>query len=438
MTKRTFLLLFLLTISIGLLVRCSSSYHFTLIEDTGDPEEIAVATVDPFASPVGDGDPIDYNATPTPAPTSTPTVGPGTPTPTPPPTVTPGGPTPTPTPLSGEDTYTQSSTSADVDIIWVIDSSGSMGDNQTAISQNADIFTDRLESTEVDFKLMITTMYPDDPMPSQPSGCDGLTITNANASMFSTCALVGTGDSGYEEGLEALRRALEQNSSFLRSQADLHIFFVSDEEDQPKLSSWENYSSAAEYQTLTSELGAFPNEPPAVLKPGNNRPTGHLADGGHPRDSGHDYVPTVANHVNFLSSLKTGAAKVRTHAIVVGGGDNPLEALNGSDDCHRRNSTEEIAKRYLMVAGDADVGGSHDDICESWTGIMEDLALQATGLESCFGPLAHVPLPGTITVTVNGSSASFTVEWLQGQAKVCPDEIPPANASIVVTYEYEG
>lgn len=346
-----------------------------------------------------------------------------------------------------DESFTQGGISSEVDIVWMIDNSGSMLNNQTAVANNASVFTDQLKDPVtreyISFRLVIVTSDPDNVMPTTPSGCTGLVITGDNASQLKTCAVIGSRGSGREEGLESVRRALDGEFS-LRSTADLQIIYVSDEEDQPDTGSWPGQlTGTTDFATLVDELKASVGEPPAVrtqeLIDSNKYGTDHLADGGQSWDSNYAFVPTTANHVNFLKSLKEGTGKkVRTHAVVTNN-------LNGGDECHKRNNTEEIGKRYMLVAQDPEVGGSVTDIvggtlsgtCGDWTAAMEQLGLQASGLDKCF-VLGHQPIPysaaGIQKVTVAGESVSFT--YYPYGNKVCPDTPPSAGSEIVVYYYY--
>ncbi|MFH1263704.1 MAG: hypothetical protein V1495_09730 [Pseudomonadota bacterium] len=418
----------------------------------------------------------------------------------------PFNPTPNPTPPGyvpalHDENFTQGTGSSMVDIVWMIDNSGSMGNNQDAIENNADAFTDLLTSSGVSsYQILVVSSDPDIPMAGLPSGCSSRIITNANASSFGKCAVLGTNGSGYEEGMESVRRALDSNyphgpwysgaaaplnSGFLRSGADLQVIYVSDEEDQPdpysdnktSSSSWYatgtgtanlNSSQLIDLNTLISQLSPDPGEPAVVLTDGSHSGTGHLADRGHLWD-GNDchssekgdykcgpwnskdsfssnhiskpyyaFVPTVANHVTFLNGLKTAGEKVRTHAVVTFG-------VSGPDECHKRNQTEEIGKRYKLLAqdpiiGDGSIdiaGGEIDGVCGDWTTAMNKLGLQAAGLDSCF-PLAHQPIPfsdsGISSVKVNGTSVGF--KFYPYGNKVCLDTPPAAGATIVVSYTY--
>ncbi len=122
-----------------------------------------------------------------------------------------------------------------VDILFVVDNSGSMGDNQTTLARNFNNFYRIIEELELDWQIGVVTT---------DTGVLQGTIkiitpeTDDVRSTFSENALVGTMGSGYERGLEFAYRALSEplvngpNVGFLRPTAGLRIIFMSDEPDQ--------------------------------------------------------------------------------------------------------------------------------------------------------------------------------------------------------------
>jgi len=365
-------------------------------------------------------------------------------------------------PTGGHDVFTQAY-STKVDIVWVIDDSGSMEDNQEAIANNAELFTQKLESASVDFKLIFLTSDPESPKPTYPedgsrrSACQNKVITGANVDLFAECALVGTQGSGWEEGLESARRALDPaypmgpfNSiedadpilpGFLRSDADLQIVYVSDEEDQGDANpagsnTWDGHVSAAQIEAYRMEM---PTDTVVVADSGI--PNGGLRDGGHCfADNDNDnryctddtisryaFFPLVENHVAFLEGLETGGRDVTAHAITIA-------RLDGSDTtCHVRRGYEEIGQRYRAVADL--MNGSKTDICNSWTSTMNEIGLQASGLNKCFALSHRGVVEASIEVEVDGLAVSG-FEYSRHGNLVCLDEIPAVHSVIDITYDY--
>lgn len=148
-------------------------------------------------------------------------------------------------PVSGEgsnnpstiDTFVQDDSSK-VDVLFVIDDSCSMSDEQTELSQNFQTFVREANMRNVDFQIGITTttLFP-------TAGLLVGEVLTANTprleSEFSSQASVGIDGSGVEQGLDAVSQALSlaiagvmPNSDLLRTDATLFAAVISDEDDQ--------------------------------------------------------------------------------------------------------------------------------------------------------------------------------------------------------------
>lgn len=161
------------------------------------------------------------------------------------------------------DTYTQLSVRK-VDILWVVDSSGSMGPKQQRLAANFQGFINQLVAAmpPIDFHIAVTTTDTDDPatrgklrqwslgslrddfIACAPDMAGAVTCnTGGNTSTavmaFNQMAQVGTNGSPQERGLFAAYLALTNplNVStdavvrFVRPEAALYVVFVSDEDD---------------------------------------------------------------------------------------------------------------------------------------------------------------------------------------------------------------
>lgn len=122
-----------------------------------------------------------------------------------------------------------------VDILFVVDNSGSMEDNQYTLTNNFDNFYRILKDLELDWQIGVVT--------TDNAALQGIVkiITPETPDVqqtFSDNALVGTSGSGTEMGLEFAYQALAepmlsgQNRGFLRQDAGLRVIVLSDEEDQ--------------------------------------------------------------------------------------------------------------------------------------------------------------------------------------------------------------
>lgn len=150
-----------------------------------------------------------------------------------------------------------------VDILWVVDSSGSMREEQTYLGVNFSSFITNLTQTSTDFQIGVTSTDVCDTgspslFPSNLRYCptvDGNTATRLKGSLvgtagsriltrntpdlssrFASYANVGISGSSYEHGLTAMKMAVGkslagENEGLVRSDAFLAVIVVSDEED---------------------------------------------------------------------------------------------------------------------------------------------------------------------------------------------------------------
>jgi len=138
-----------------------------------------------------------------------------------------------------------------VDILFVVDDSGSMSGDQQKLASNFKTFITWASNLNVDFHIGVistdvTTCSGHPCRSGRPPGCLHGSIKyitpstpNLNA-VFQTNAIVGTSGSAVEKGLEAAYKALSPpmttdpkcNLGFYRPDASLSMVFISDENDQ--------------------------------------------------------------------------------------------------------------------------------------------------------------------------------------------------------------
>lgn len=128
-----------------------------------------------------------------------------------------------------------------LDILWVIDDSGSMKDDQLQLGNNFDKFIQSFVKNKNDFQMAITTT---DTTPAKR----GLMVQDSDFKLssieaaknpalfmsdFKSLIQVGVKGSGTERGLEATKGFVERyGKSFFRKDAYLAVVIVSDEKDQ--------------------------------------------------------------------------------------------------------------------------------------------------------------------------------------------------------------
>lgn len=133
-----------------------------------------------------------------------------------------------------------------LDIIWVVDDSGSMKNKQVALGTNFSSFINDFIKKDFDFKMAITTT---DCSSSAKCGKtvqgSDVVLNSLNAKAdpvkfkadFNTLVKVGVAGSGYEMGLKAVDEFIlkDQNPNkalkFLREDSHLAIVIISDEDD---------------------------------------------------------------------------------------------------------------------------------------------------------------------------------------------------------------
>jgi hypothetical protein len=292
-------------------------------------------------------------------------------------------------PLQGQGTNSSAATDvfhlpADVkvDVLWVVDNSGSMYEEQEALAGNFGGFIGWAQTLGVDYHIGVTSTDMEDPDHTGKLQGTIRVIDPATPNpneVFGDNVRLGTDGSPYEMGLAASHAALSPplltgyNAGFLRDDAKLTVIYVSDEEDQ---------------------------------SPGE-----------------------VEFYVQYFLNLKGTAEWVTLSAIC---GDLP----DGCSDATM--GTAEAAPRYHAVLNRT--GGSFHSICQTdWSGLMADLG------EDAFAPIRTFPLSrpadaATIAVTVDGNTVppagipngpnGWT--YLQQQNAVWfGDNVLPPNGSVV-------
>ncbi|MCC6336598.1 MAG: choice-of-anchor D domain-containing protein [Myxococcales bacterium] len=136
------------------------------------------------------------------------------------------------------DTWTQTA-GGKLDVLFVVDDSCSMGDEQMSLASNFASFIAAANQSNVDYHLGVTTtdiFKNSGRLVGTPAVLTSSTPSLGQA--FAANALVGTSGSGLEEPFEAASRALSQpnlsgaNAGFLRQDASLAIILVTDAVEQ--------------------------------------------------------------------------------------------------------------------------------------------------------------------------------------------------------------
>lgn len=225
-----------------------------------------------------------------------------------------------------------------VDILWVMDDSGSMSEERDNVIANVSRFVGVLNGFAADWQVGVVTTSAE----TTGGAIVGTVVTAYDSNVersFADRLDVGSFGDREEQGLLAMELAISDdllngaNAGLVRDSADLAVIVLSDEDDQSP-------------------------------------------------DAPSDYVST-------LRSFK-GEGRSRLSAVV---GQLP-------EGCASPYAAADAAERYLEVATSTE--GVQASICrEDFGDTMKALALNALGLQDTF-VLGHVPEPTTIEVRLDG------------------------------------
>ena len=302
------------------------------------------------------------------------------------------------------DTFFQVPTDA-VDILWVVDNSLSMADEQAQVAEKFGDFIISLEKSELDFHIGVVTTdmdHADDRGKLKaPEGEEVFLSpdTEDYVERFRERVQVGIDGSDKEKGIDAAFNALSEplisswNAGFLREDATLSIIYVSDENDCTDRGALAGYDNG---------LACYENS---------------------------DQLVSMYELIEDYSGLKTSGARTLVSSIV---GPDIVDNCDGSVP----------GKRYRELA--SAFGGIQGSICqEDFSDIMNDLGLQVSGLLYSF-QLSYVAVEDTIEVWVEDVSmesdeengwtynATYSILYFNG------DSVPARGSEIVVDYEIAG
>ena len=297
-----------------------------------------------------------------------------------------------------EESFLQNvSQNSKVDILWVIDNSPSMENNQLALAANFEAFINDFIQRGIDFKMAITTtgdvelvsenyegnLY-DDVYIQEFFGLfiyfsvgnmvgDPSLLTSEAARQdpnqfifnFKNMVQVGTQGSGKENGLQSSTRFFEKNSSWARDDAYLSVVYLSDEEDQ-------SYES-------------------------------------------------VQHYINKLNALKPSSDMVKVYSIITQFLDPDYE-------------WESLGIRYEEAS--LLTGGISADIHQNFDQTLKNFGESILNLITNF-VLSTNPVNNDIQVKVNGQTITSGWSYSSQTKAISFDNsaTPPEGASITVTYQ---
>jgi hypothetical protein len=121
-----------------------------------------------------------------------------------------------------------------LDVIWVIDDSSSMGNHQQNLKNNLNSFFSVLDQNgKVDFQMGVVTTGLT--VVKNASGAPMIlnsTNATANRAAFMQAMMVGTKGSATEKGAEAFLKFIASQPDFIRQKSHVSINILSDEDDE--------------------------------------------------------------------------------------------------------------------------------------------------------------------------------------------------------------
>lgn len=292
-----------------------------------------------------------------------------------------------------------------VDVLWVIDTSESMVDEQQKLGQAINVFIRSFVNLGLDYHIGVTsTDVTNTGLDGELAGpwmygssSGGMTEQQV-ITEFKSQANLGAGGSADEKGFAAMKRALTAprtnnapNQGFLRPDATLAVVAISDEDDRE----------------ATGELSGTMN------------------------------AQTVNQYVSWLQGLKADPGDV-TFSAMAGPASGGLSACGFTGGATAAPAYNKAAR---------DTYGVWSSICTfDINPFLTHLSFVAAGLEFRF-ELSDTPAsfsPSAITVTVDGQAVPYgavdgwTYDQTTNAIELHGSAIPDPGESVVISYPVEG
>jgi hypothetical protein len=140
------------------------------------------------------------------------------------------------------DSFTQTGRAGGVDVLWVVDDSATMLEEQAVIAAQASAFSTLLGTLSLDFRLAAVSTDMEGEGAGELVGPVLDQETPGLDAAFAALLALGTEGSRTEQGFPAALRAADpavSGDSFARAAVDLELVFLSDEDDQSGLAAGE-------------------------------------------------------------------------------------------------------------------------------------------------------------------------------------------------------
>ncbi len=306
--------------------------------------------------------------------------------------------------LNSNESFQQTAqyTSRKIDILWVVDNSGSMQSSQNNLTANFQSFIQKFQSLNYDFQMAVTStdawtaLYQNDARYSSilkslrrgkitgdagagwsfspDSGVSIIDGNTANISQtFLTNAEQGITGTGDERAFSSIKQVLDFNPLFLRADAFLAVIIVSDEDD---FSGNTSNFIAGDYNNESN------SDPVTLTNTGSNTDLFHLYSDTR--------LDSVDSYKSYLTSLK-GAGQFSVSMIGVL--DNACKTQLNTSFGGRR-----IGRRYMQLA--QSTNGAQTSLCGNFGTSLQLISDSIIELSSSF-ILRREPIPESISVSVN-------------------------------------
>lgn len=311
-----------------------------------------------------------------------------------------------------------------VDVLWMIDNSGSMANSQSNLANNFPSFITNFQNSGFDFKIAVTksdaymalpawtSFYNQNPKPGAFQGGTqaeiakfrdgngtthtGFFVIDNNTpsinSVFMTNIKQGTSGSGDERSFQSFKAALESplNVGFLRPGAFLAVILVTDEED-------------------------FSHDGTQYLDFDWTNPALH----------------TTQSYVDYLDGKTMSSGATRRYSVnsVSIKDQTCLDSLGGTA------SAKKIAVRVQDLV--TKTGGINASICGNFANELENISSSIISLATQFYLNAD-PVVSTIQVFVDGSQLpanAWTYSAAANSVVFNSGYIPPSGANISVAFD---
>ncbi|MEZ0392899.1 MAG: hypothetical protein ACAH59_11835 [Pseudobdellovibrionaceae bacterium] len=307
-----------------------------------------------------------------------------------------------------------------IDILWVVDNSGSMTPFQQSLTENFQAFLQDFLQKDYDFHLAVTTTdaYLADPQfrnqPTLSKFRDGGTLpargfplidnqTPDPLATFTANALQGSSGSGDERAFSSFKASLSNpaNSQFLRKDSFLAIIILSNEDD---------FSNPTRPERTTANAGTYPDQ--------------NYSDPG---------LESIDSYVSYLDQLTLSQNENRNYTV------SAVTVLNQECVDSYPGQGLTIGRRVIELA--QKTGGVLGSICSpNYSQVLNNIQKRIIELSTEF-PLKRIPKLGSIRVHINGDPLIEDAEngWTYNSVKNSilfhGKGVPPKAATVSIYFE---